>query len=46
MLEDFCREWAKTTPLVLIAEGVENQTGVEGVKSFPEGLPRTKPKSA
>ncbi len=39
LLEDFCREWAKTTPLVLIAEGVENESGVEGVKTFPEGLP-------
>ena len=39
LLEEFCREWAKTTPLVLIAEGVENESGVEGVKTFPEGLP-------
>lgn len=39
ILEDFCLEWAKTTPLVLIAEGVENESGVEGVKTFPEGLP-------
>jgi len=39
LLEDFCSEWAKTTPLVLIAEGVENENGVEGVKTFPEGLP-------
>src|SRR6266550_7834322 len=37
LLEDFCREWAKTTPLVLIAEGIENESGVEGVKVFPEG---------
>ena len=37
MLEDFCRDWAQKTPLVLIAEGVENETGVEGVKVFPEG---------
>jgi hypothetical protein len=38
VLEDFCREWAKTTPLVLIAEGVEHtEGGVEGVKVFPEG---------
>lgn len=36
MLEDFCREWAKTTPLVLIAEGVEGGN-VEGVKVFPDG---------
>lgn len=37
VLEDFCREWAKTTPLVLIAEGIEDEHGEEGVKVFPEG---------
>jgi hypothetical protein len=42
LLEDFCREWAKTTPLVLIAEGVESEGGIEGVKTFPEGLPEDK----
>jgi hypothetical protein len=36
-LEDFCRDWARTTPLVLIAEGIENEHGEEGVKVFPEG---------
>ena len=25
LLEDFCREWAKTTPLILIAEGIEDK---------------------
>jgi fructose-1,6-bisphosphatase/inositol monophosphatase family enzyme len=33
LLEDFCREWSKTTPLVLIAEGIEP----DGVKIFPQG---------
>jgi hypothetical protein len=37
LLEEFCRDWAETTPLVLIAEGIENEHGVEGVKVFPEG---------
>ena len=41
LLEDFCRDWAKKTPLVLIAEGIEVDEecggGVEGVKVFPEG---------
>src|SRR5437762_10912851 len=38
IIEDFCREWSKTTPLVLVAEGIEeNEQGVEGVKIFPEG---------
>jgi len=38
LLEAFCREWAKTTPLVLIAEGIENEAGDEGVRTFPEGI--------
>src|SRR5439155_5711632 len=37
IIEEFCREWSKTTPLVLVAEGIENDHGVEGVKIFPEG---------
>jgi fructose-1,6-bisphosphatase/inositol monophosphatase family enzyme len=38
VLEDFCREWARTTPLVLTAEGIEGDGGgEEGVKVFPEG---------
>ena len=37
MLEDFCREWSRTTPLVLIAEGVEGEGGAEGIKVFPDG---------
>jgi hypothetical protein len=36
ILEDFCNDWAKTTPLVLIAEGVEGGA-VDGVKVFPDG---------
>ena len=37
VLEDFCRDWSRTTPLVLIAEGIESDGGAEGVKVFPEG---------
>ena len=38
LLEAFCRDWAKTTPLVLIAEGIESDAGgAEGVKVFSEG---------
>ena len=37
LLESFCAEWARTTPLVLIAEGIENEHGEEGVRIFPEG---------
>ncbi len=37
ILEDFCREWARTTPLVLVAEGLEDEHGREAPKVFPEG---------
>ncbi|HEV2292913.1 MAG TPA: hypothetical protein VGR35_03605 [Tepidisphaeraceae bacterium] len=37
LLESFCEEWSKTTPLVLIAEGIENEDGTEGAKVFPRG---------
>jgi fructose-1,6-bisphosphatase/inositol monophosphatase family enzyme len=37
ILEDFCREWSKSTPLVLIAEGLEDEHGNETAKVFPEG---------
>src|SRR3954447_7018114 len=37
MLDEFCRDWAKTTPLVLIAEGVEGDGAVEGTRVFPHG---------
>ena len=40
VLEDFCRDWARTTPLVLIAEGIENEHGDEGVKVFPRARAR------
>lgn len=36
MLESFCRDWARTTPLVLIAEGLETPGGPHGVRVFPE----------
>jgi hypothetical protein len=37
ILEDFCDQWAKTTPLVLIAEGIDSELG-EGIKVFPRGI--------
>ncbi len=39
ILEDFCRDWARTTPLVLVAEGIEDEHGREMPKVFPEGTP-------
>ncbi len=37
LLEAFCREWSVSTPLVLIAEGIDGDDGREGIKVFPEG---------
>lgn len=37
VIEAACREWAEKTPLVLIAEGLEDEHGREGAKVFPEG---------
>ena len=33
----FCEEWSKTTPLILIAEGLEDENGHEGPQVFPRG---------
>ena len=32
-----CEDWARTTPLVLIAEGVADEHGREGERAFPAG---------
>ena len=37
LLESFCEEWGKETPLVLIAEGLEDEHGNEANKTFPHG---------
>src|SRR5690349_16538377 len=37
ILDAFCAEWANTMPLVLIAEGAENEQGEEGVVVYPRG---------
>src|SRR5688500_17615055 len=37
ILDAFCAEWAETTPLVLIAEGAENEKGEEGIVVYPRG---------
>jgi len=36
LLEAFCEDWGKETPLVLIAEGLEDEHGNEGNKTFPK----------
>lgn len=38
ILESFCEEWGKTTPLVLIAEGMTNHEGKEANVVFPRGM--------
>lgn len=37
IIERYCEEWSKTAPLVLIAEGIEDENGNEGLKIFPHG---------
>ena len=37
LLEHFCEEWGREMPLVLIAEGLEDENGKEGNKVFPHG---------
>ena len=38
ILEQFCEEWGKTTPLVLVAEGLEDEAGNEVEhRVFPHG---------
>ncbi len=40
ILVEFCNEWGRQTPLVLIAEGLEDQDGHEVVsRVFPAGTP-------
>ena len=37
VLEAFCEEWGRETPLVLVAEGMEDEAGNEGPVVFPRG---------
>src|SRR2546423_300368 len=39
VLEAFCEEWGRQTPLVLIAEGLKDENGHEGIRTFPRGTP-------
>jgi fructose-1,6-bisphosphatase/inositol monophosphatase family enzyme len=38
ILESFCEQWGQETPLVLIAEGMEDEHGNEGPVCFPRGI--------
>lgn len=37
ILIEMCEEWGRETPLVLIAEGVHDENGIEGPRVFPAG---------
>jgi hypothetical protein len=37
-IEAFCDDWGRTTPLVLIAEGLADENGLETARTFPRGL--------
>lgn len=37
ILDAFCEDWGRTTPLVLIAEGVEDEQGQAGRRVYPRG---------
>jgi hypothetical protein len=37
ILIDFCNDWSRELPLVLIGEGVVDEAGVEGPRTFPVG---------
>jgi fructose-1,6-bisphosphatase/inositol monophosphatase family enzyme len=37
ILDSFCEEWGKTTSLAVVAEGLEDENGVEGVRVYPRG---------
>jgi fructose-1,6-bisphosphatase/inositol monophosphatase family enzyme len=37
ILESFCEEWGHETPIVVIAEGMEDEHGREGPVVFPKG---------
>ena len=38
LLEEFCQDWARETPLILVAEGLEDEKGVEvDFRTFPSG---------
>jgi hypothetical protein len=41
ILEHFCEEWGRDVPLVLIAEGMEDEHGHEGPITFPRGIPES-----
>jgi hypothetical protein len=41
VIERFCEEWARETPLILIGEGFEDETTGQELKVFPHGTAET-----
>ncbi|MEM1013225.1 MAG: inositol monophosphatase [Planctomycetota bacterium] len=39
-IESACEAWGRETPLILIAEGVHDEQGNEGERTFPAGTPK------
>ncbi len=37
VLEEFCEAWGRELPLILIAEGIDDEHGSEGIRCFPHG---------
>lgn len=37
ILDKHCREWSRNAPLILIAEGIEDENGIEGARIYPQG---------
>jgi fructose-1,6-bisphosphatase/inositol monophosphatase family enzyme len=40
ILIDLCEQWGKEQPLILVAEGIHDEHGVEGPRVFPTGTPK------
>jgi fructose-1,6-bisphosphatase/inositol monophosphatase family enzyme len=41
VMEDFFQQWGRLTPLVLVAEGLQDEHGHEGAVTFPHGTPES-----
>lgn len=39
LMEGFFEDWGRQTPLVLVAEGLEDESGRDGSRTFPRGTP-------
>jgi fructose-1,6-bisphosphatase/inositol monophosphatase family enzyme len=44
IITNFCEQWSQELPLLLIAEGIADQNGIEGRAMFPHGTPESNAK--